>query len=350
MVKNSNNNIMSYSNFEESNFNKVLKFDINGLDGSIVNGLRRTILNDIENLAFCYESNKKTINIIDNTTGLHDEFICHRISLIPVIVKKWLESPAEIDINKYKFILNVSEGTQKTKDGYVTTDDIIVKYDEIILDSKDFFPRNKKFNSPILITRFPSRDSLDQKLNIEFTLSVGTHSRHACYSPTVLCVSYLETNIHKFHLESAGIWSPYKLVSQGFLNLILKCKKINNLIKNNEVGSKYKGNYMAVDYILNNESHTIGNIIQEWIYNTEFKEDKNGKNISHISYHEKHPLENNIIVRFVLKDGPADFNAYKEKTDELFCNNLDDLESFLKDCLMNWKETTNSDKKEVCII
>ncbi len=47
---------------------------------------------------------------------------------------------------------------------------------------------------------------------------------------------------------------------------------------------------MAIDYNLKNESHTMGNMIQEWIYKSEFGENGNGKKISHVSYHEPHPL------------------------------------------------------------
>tara|TARA_Y100000748_G_scaffold252290_1_gene217657 strand:- start:1778 stop:2878 length:1101 start_codon:yes stop_codon:yes gene_type:complete len=346
-----------YSNIKNIASGKGLSFDIVGLDASIVNGLRRTILNDIVNLAFRYESGEKSIIVKKNTTGLHDEFISHRISLLPVMVDKWLESPGDVNIDNYSFVLNVSESSQQKKGGLVTTDDITVKFNNngfvTEIDPKKCFYRDKKFDSPILVTRFPNRDSSDQELNVEFTLTKGTHSDHACYSPTVFCVSFEKENehseekVHEFKLESIGIWSPYKLVQQGFLNLIYKCKNIYKKVENNESGHKYKGNYMAIDYRLDGESHTIGNMIQEWIYNAEFTDKLDGKNLSHISYHEPHPLENHIIVRFVLKEkkAPKDFDAYKQKTDELFLKYVRELEDFLTNCLMNWKKTTKSDSK-----
>jgi len=346
-----------YSNIEEFNSGKSLSFDINGLNASIVNGLRRTILNDIVNLGFRYESGEKSIKVNKNTTGLHDEFISHRISLLPVTIDNWIQNPGEVDIDDYTFSLNVSQKSQHKKNGIVTTDDIVVKCNNngniSEIDSKKCFCRNKKFNSPILITRFPNRDGSEQELDVEFTLTKGTHSNHACYSPTVYCVSFEKdenkTNemIHEFKLESIGIWSPYKLVQQGILNLIYKCKNICNKIEDN-IAYKYKGSYMAIDYRLNGESHTIGNIIQEWIYNSEFIEKKvNGKNLSHISYHEPHPLENHIIIRFVLNENnaPMDFEDYKEKTDELFIKYIKELEEHLMECLLQWKNTTKSDSK-----
>ena len=57
--------------------------DVNyGLDKSIVNGIRRTLLTDIKTIAF----NEEDIAINTNHGGLHNEFLKHRISLIPLYI------------------------------------------------------------------------------------------------------------------------------------------------------------------------------------------------------------------------------------------------------------------------
>ena len=66
---------------------KNLIFDIlgsveYGLDKSIVNGIRRTLLTDIKTIAF----NEEDIVINTNNGGLHNEFLKHRISLIPLYI------------------------------------------------------------------------------------------------------------------------------------------------------------------------------------------------------------------------------------------------------------------------
>jgi len=71
---------------KESN-KKNLVFDIQGdvnygLDKSIVNGIRRTLLTDIKTIAF----NENDIVINKNYGGLHNEFLKHRISLIPLYI------------------------------------------------------------------------------------------------------------------------------------------------------------------------------------------------------------------------------------------------------------------------
>ena len=56
-----------------------------GLDKSIVNAIRRTLLNDIPTVAFETDDNvkNKDILMITNNTSLHNEMLLHRISLLP---------------------------------------------------------------------------------------------------------------------------------------------------------------------------------------------------------------------------------------------------------------------------
>ncbi len=341
-----------YQNLKTSNNGRVLEFDINNLDTSVVNGLRRTILNDILNIGFGYEP-EKTITINKNTTGLHDELLAHRISLIPVMIEKWIDEPAATELENYIFRLKVNQKSQESKQGYVTTNDFkvfeIVDGKENQIDN-NCFPLEFKYKSPILITRFPHRDSIEQELDVECKLTKGTHAKHACFSPTVTCVAYEneeKEKSHHFMVESMGIWLPSKLVEQGFENLLRKTKNIIGVVRNGE-GSKYDGNYMAIDYNLKNESHTMGNMIQEWIYKSEFGENGNGKKISHVSYHEPHPLENSIIIRLVLKEGKkpiTDFEEYKEKTTTILLNYLLTLNEHLQNCSNIWKELEHPKRK-----
>jgi len=341
-----------FTNLETSENGKTLQFKINDLSTSVVNGLRRTILNDILNIGFGYEP-EKTIKINKNTTALHDEFLAHRISLLPVMLKKWAEAPGQCEIDDYMFRLKVSQKSQESKNGHVTTDDFKVYH---IVDGKeneilnDCFPKEYKYKNAILITRFPHRDSVLQELDIECKLTKGTHAKHACFSPTVICVAYEnedEDKSHNFIVESMGIWQPNRLVSKGFDNLLYKCNHIITALRNGE-GSKYDGNYMAIDYTLKNESHTMGNMIQEWVYNHEFGKDSKGKNITHISYHEPHPLENSIIIRVVLKESKkkpiTDFDEYKDKATNLLVNYVYSLKEHLEECSQNWLDLKHPEK------
>ena len=107
---------MSISFLNSKSTNGKLTFDIksdpkNPLDKSIVNGLRRTILNDIQTVGV----EQKNIFIEDNETSLHNEFMKHRISLIPL----------NIDPNSYNMNLMISLDVSNKTDTIkiVTTDD-----------------------------------------------------------------------------------------------------------------------------------------------------------------------------------------------------------------------------------
>ena len=56
--------------------------EVYGLDKSIVNGIRRTLLTDIKTCAF----NENNIIVNTNRSSLHNEFLKHRISLIPLYI------------------------------------------------------------------------------------------------------------------------------------------------------------------------------------------------------------------------------------------------------------------------
>ena len=137
---------------------------------------------------------------------------------------------------------------------------------------------------------------------------------------------------------------PHRLVSKGLELLINKCSEISSLIHSDSIGTKYKGKYMATDYILKGETHTMGNMIQEFIYNQEFSENPKGKQLTHVSYHEPHPLENEIILRLVLKDvdnndsSDADFESYKSQTSQILLAYLDMLRDHLTDCYNQWNQ------------
>ena len=69
----------------------TILFDIRGtpeegLDKSILNALRRTIISDIPCVAFRVERNNNDLIIKKNSSSLHNEYIEDRISMIPLSI------------------------------------------------------------------------------------------------------------------------------------------------------------------------------------------------------------------------------------------------------------------------
>ena len=101
--------------------NDTLTLNINNVDVSFPNALRRIILSDIETVAFnTDEYLNSDLKILTNTTPLHNEFILHRLGLIPINIT----NVDDFNTNKYKFILNKENTTNDIIS--VTTEDFEV--------------------------------------------------------------------------------------------------------------------------------------------------------------------------------------------------------------------------------
>lgn len=201
-------------------------FDINGdvnygLDKSIINGIRRTLLTDIKTIAF----NEDDIVINTNYGGLHNEFLKHRISLIPLYIdpqnyhRQYLfelrvkvsddEPLIKVTVDKFNIYKLKPENErlyQKQKDmEYIDEDENILlklsqsvdtsyfNLDHPISDSekKNIF-RPFIFNKTenyFLITELKNTNSIKENEEIELYCipSIGTSKIHSRYNnlPTV---------------------------------------------------------------------------------------------------------------------------------------------------------------------
>ena len=171
-----------------------------GLDKSIVNSLRRTLMSEIPAVAFRFdEEQKKDIVIQVNNTSLHNEFLMQRLAMVPLYL-----DPEEYE-KQYLFYLNVKhDGSEPFK--FVTTDDIqilplkkgVTPSDNIELDEYDmnkplskqehtdilrkFEFRNTSY--PILLTELKSTNIEDkyQELVLYGVPSVSDGREHAAWN------------------------------------------------------------------------------------------------------------------------------------------------------------------------
>ena len=327
-------NTIMFSSLKEKD--NSIEFEIKNISKSIVNAIRRTCLSNIRNTAF------DEVNFKVNTTSLHDEFLKHRIELIPVLLERFDEKT----ISNYTFKLHVTN--KHNEPTYVTTDDI--KVFEIIdgiekkVVLKNMFIQQP---NPILITRFPTIiDGKEiQELNVEFKLRVGTGIIHTKYSPTTICVSIPqkdkndETNndTYKFKLESVGLVSPTEIVTKSFVSiekLLITMQK--DLLANN-IQINTVENFRGIEFVLEKQSATTGYMIQEMMYELFYN-----KEISHVSYHETHPLENTLAFRIKLIE--TDTDSYMESYDyinstkKLMTDSLYKLLESLSDIKKKWTD------------
>ena len=186
---------MSYfSNIELEE--EVLNFEIKNLPPGLLNALRRTIICNIETLAFRTEYGKESDIIIEkNTSSLHNEFLSQRIGLIPIHYEP--KNITSFNSKNYEFFIDVTNNTTKSID--ITTENIqirdLTKEPPVILNKKEtekFFPPNKITGDYILINRLkPNKfgnktegECLKVKMKAEFS----TGSEHARYIPTSVAI------------------------------------------------------------------------------------------------------------------------------------------------------------------
>ena len=363
-------------NVSKESRGRRLVFELKDADLSIVNALRRVILMDIENVAIAwnaYESEENGIRILKNTSALHNEFVGHRISLVPVCVTedeltKWSK------FNKYKFVINTDNKgkgeKEKNQSKWVTTRDIRVIHSDTNEPYHDgeairssLFPPDPITKDYIILTKLKH----GEEFHVEFQARIGTAKDHARWCPVSTCTYEMkqdtalvdrerklfienhsddpkdlnrfdsidrqklvvrnkkgEPSHFKFTVESECRLSPTFLVDSAF-EVILN--KLDHLKTGSMLTAKLlheeKEKYMySID--VQDEDHTMGNLIYQIAMNhfIEGDEDegkgkeKKTKPIDFIGYYQPHPLKPVIVfkIRF-LKSGMDPISFFKHVLD-----------------------------------
>jgi len=298
-------------------------FDIENMDLSIANGIRRIILTEIPTVGF-YGEEESTIEILKNTGPLHNEFMKHRIGLIPINISEDI-TDNYID-NDYKFELNVINNSSSTIN--ITTADFTGTYKNNNLTPKELnelFPPNPISKSNILITRLRQ----GEHLHINATAIKRTAKLNASFSPVSLSNfffieddkesatkdnildkhrSYIKNKygdpiLFQFQIESINKLSYSYLFSKAISIII---DKLNNLITNidNIIIESVPNNPFSVNFHVENEDDTLGNIIQSLIHNKYIRQSIKHKGMicSYIGYICPHPLKQLMIIRITLEE------------------------------------------------
>ena len=231
------------------------------------------------------------------------------------------EQIANWNSEDYEFEINVENNTKSFKD--VTSKDIIVTY-KGKEDSKlreQMFPENKFTKEYIIITKLPPTTQTT-KLHCKLKAFTGTVEDSACWATTSLCTFYndidedinkknmakfIEQNpklnpkqaelryntldyqraFHKneynepdqfiFKIEPECILTTKEIFQQALEYLIEKIDKLIDFEETKITVSNEKNFYKI---ILNDETHTIGNLLQSLLYNIHVREKRVNKFLS----------------------------------------------------------------------
>lgn len=338
-----------------------LKFEISGCNTSFVNAIRRTILSEVETVSFNIDDYQNSdLKVIKNSSSLHNEFLLHRLGLIPVNV----EDVDSFNPDNYKFELKKQNNTNKLIN--VTSKDFKVTNLETgtVEDVTKFFPANDITKDHILIITLKNNPTGDgEEIHIEGKCSKGMGSENSRFSP-VSCVVFInkrnderaqqafeeyvsqleekpsadelkvlakrfdleegdryfyvdengDPNRFDFTIESVGIISPGEIFRRACKKLVQKINHFNRNLdlaldsKESDIEIRESSGVMSgFDVTIKNENHTLGFLLQTYI-------NKLNDGVF-VGYMNPHPLQKEIKIRVNFNDD--DINTVKavfEKT------------------------------------
>jgi DNA-directed RNA polymerase alpha subunit len=322
----------------------TLHFTLSGVNVSIANAIRRTILSDIETVVFKtspYSENLATF--ITNTSRINNEILKQRLSCIPIYLKK-----DDIDnIDDYLVEVNVENSTDDSII-YITTKDFVVTRKEERLDTKEIFrpwhsPDQEEHYIEFARLRPKISDSiLGEKIHFTCKLSYGTSKENAMYNCVSAC-SYgytidkrtqeeklkikvdewkkeernidFETknwlllegqrivleNSFDFIVQSIGVFTNHEIVKKACENISMRLDTVLKSIEMNEELIIESENTMknSFDIILENEDYTIGKVIEYMMYSKYFEE---GGILTFCAFKKYHPHNTDSLIRIAYKE------------------------------------------------
>jgi DNA-directed RNA polymerase II subunit RPB3 len=338
--------------FSDYEYNKLAdrhSFVIKDTDLAIINSVRRIILTEIPVVGF-YGEEEPTVEIIINNSPLHNEFMIHRVGLIPLYISEKITD--DYKDGDYVFELNV-ENTGSNMIN-ITTDHFTGTYKDAKLSKADLdkiFPANNITKQKILISRLKA----GEHLHLKATAIKRTAKINAAFSPVSLSNFFFmedekeaekkdnildkQRSYHKneygdpskinFQIESLNGLS-YKYLFKKALDIIIdKIETLNIKLTNKEIDIEEIQNCpKSFNFKIDDEDDTLGNLIQSIIHNKYIR--MNSDKCSYVGYICPHPLINQLIVRFTLSSENKD-DFYK-----FFIENLKDIIKIIEKLRTDW--------------
>lgn len=146
------NKFSSVRNFHGTDYTYKTEFNLNNVNTSLANSIRRILLSNIPTVAFSDENNDNpSIKIQKNTSAIHNEFLAHRLSLIPIymdndLLKIKTNYDKENCIRNFDFVTNKDDlpifNISKTSK--------LTMSESVKVTSQDIQISNKESHSPSL--------------------------------------------------------------------------------------------------------------------------------------------------------------------------------------------------------
>ena len=320
----------------------TLKFTLSGVNVSLANAVRRTILSDISSIVFRTSPHEENLaNITVNTTRLNNELLKQRLSCIPVHVNDIENFPYQ----NYMLELHVENNTDTMM--IVTTKDFVVldkNSGKPVLNTK-MFPENE-YGCYIDFVRLRPKitDEIPgDKIKLTCDFSIGTAKQDGMFSVVSTCaygftvdddkmnkaleqkvldwkhegktqdqidfesknwklldgLRHTKQDSFDFTIQSIGVFTNNELLDKACDILINRLTDLDTLIVNDKLKIVTSQNTMenCYDIILEHDDYTIGKTIEYFLYAKYFKVDDEKRVISFCGYKKMHPHDDESIIR-----------------------------------------------------
>jgi len=339
----------------------ILQFTLSGVNVSIANSLRRTVLSDIPLVVFKtspYEENRA--NILVNTSRLNNEILKQRLSCIPIHINNLKEFP----LKNYQLEINVENNTDTLM--FVTTKDFIIK--DLLTNkpidpaqNKEIFPPFQSPNGDFYIDFVRLRPKISdtipgEKIQLTCTFSVSTAKDDGMFNAVSTCAyGYTQDKDKKeaelakklqswkdekkeeiefeiknwellealrivkqdsfdFTIKTVGIYTNDELLKNACSILIEKITHFVDLMNSDKLKIEKSNTTMSncYDVTLENEDYTIGKAL-EFILYTKFYEE--AKTLSFCGFSKSHPHNDYSTIRLAYFNPTEISNIKKDLMD-----------------------------------
>ena len=329
--------------------NGELSFTLSGVDTSIANAIRRTIMSDIQTIVFRTFGEENNVVFTANTGRLNNEILSQRLGCIPIHV---LPSDDEYTANDGLKDLLVVVNEENTTDVVqtITTKDFKIKRistDEFLSEEKcrDFFkpfiaPNGKEYFIEFCRLRPRISDEiLGEKLAFTCSFSYGMASENNMYNIVGTCgygctvddvraeevLQRQKQEWQKLGLvveREATNWELLEkkriIVPNSFdfiigtlgpipngLIMVVACGRLKRrfeemiqTIDNDSMKSEMI-NDLSIDYTLENNDYTVGCVLNHLLFTNYFTKEKT---LQYCGFKKIHPHDTHSIIRMMFKD------------------------------------------------
>jgi DNA-directed RNA polymerase subunit L len=330
----------------------TLKFTVKGINVSLANAVRRTILADIP--TYCFRTlphAENRVQITANTTRLNNEIIKQRMGCIPIHIKANDPDFEQFNVADYRVVLDVQN--TGTASEYVTTKHFRVvnaKTGKELSESvvRRIFPPDAMTGGYILIARLMPRLTQNvegERLALTAEIGVGTARMDGMYNVVSTCAYCATPNVAEadkvwaecakalerdgndaafiasekknwfameaqrythpdsfdFIIESVGVYSNTEIVTKACLLIVEKCNKMISDIENAsgdvDVAPSDTTLSNGYDVTMQNEDYTLGKCIEYFLHTKHYE---GSRTVSFCGFRKNHPHDTHSMIRLAF--------------------------------------------------